>query len=81
MNIEHFKIYGIDNFIIDDDFRKLMQGSNWKKALEELILNFPEKEYEMRFAAKIIEVLHVKSYTQSLQRVDTLWEEIENKTQ
>jgi GTP cyclohydrolase II len=79
MNLERILAYEVDDFIIDDDFRKILKSPDNDRVLENLILNFPEKEREMKCAAEILEALHVNNFTQSTERKDKFWNELKRE--
>lgn len=79
MNSERIATYDVEDFIIDDDFRKILKTAHDDGVLANLVLNFPEKEYEIKFADEILKALHVSNFTQTTQRKEELWNKIKKE--
>lgn len=71
-----FNLYSTEDFILDEDFRKIVKESDNNDRLNELLANLPEKRNEITFAAQIIRGLHVAKYQQPSQRKMELWQNI-----
>lgn len=76
MNSERIITYGVEDFIIDDDFRRILKGINEPRILTNLVSAFPEKESEIKFAFEILKALHVSHISQLPQRKDELWNKL-----
>ncbi|MCX6222890.1 MAG: FecR family protein [Bacteroidia bacterium] len=76
MNLEHFKLYTTDDFIFDDDFRKIVQESGHSDRLKVLLENLPEKRNEINIAVHVLRGLHVERFHQPYQRKKDLWHQI-----
>lgn len=75
-NLENFKLYTTDDFVLDEDFRAIVQGSDSNDALKELLQNLPAKQDEINLAIQIINELHVKKLQQDDKRKHELWQQV-----
>lgn len=75
-NLENFKLYTTDDFVLDEDFRAIVQGSDSNDALKELLQNLPAKKDEINLAIQIINELHVKKFQQDNKRKHELWQQV-----
>jgi len=71
-----FRTYTTDDFILDDDFRKIVRESGSTEQLKELLESLPEKEEEINKAVQILQALQVEKFQQPYQRKRELWEDI-----
>ena len=76
MNKKFFATYTTDDFILDDDFRKIVEESGSTDQLTELIESLPEKKGEIKLAIKILRELQVESFQQSPDRKSEQWQTI-----
>lgn len=76
MNLEHFKTYTTEDFIQDDEFRKIVRDSGRPERLINLMVNLPEKQQEIDLAIEVIRGLHVGKFEQPYQRKKELWHQI-----
>ena len=74
MNQTNFNLYSTDDFILDEDFREIVNESGSTDRLKELLENFPEKEQEINLAVQILQGLRVEKFQQSYQRKEDLWQ-------
>jgi len=75
MDAQQYNHYTVDDFILDDDFRKIVSKSG-SNDLNELINNFPEKKTEILLAAKLIRNLQPGDFYQSDIRKKELWHQL-----
>ena len=75
-NLEDFKSYTTDDFILDKEFREIVRESEFDNRLKELLANLPDKKDEINLAVKILHGLHPKPIRQSNKRKEDLWQEI-----
>ena len=71
-----FRTYTTDDFILDEDFRKIVRESDSNDQLKELLENLPEKKDQINRAVQILQALQVKELKQPYKRKRELWEEI-----
>ena len=76
MNKFFFQTYTTDDFILDDDFRKIVKESGSTNQLKELLESMPEKKDEINRAVQILQALRVENFQQPYQRKRELWEDI-----
>jgi len=76
MNQKNFHLYSTDDFILDEDFRKIVKESGFSDRLKELLERLPEKKYEINLAVKILQSLQVEDFQQISQRKAELWDNI-----
>jgi len=76
MILEHYKAYSTDDFIQDDDFRKIVQDSDRSEILKKIVENLPEKQDEIELAVKVIRGLEVGKFHQPYERKKELWQQI-----
>jgi hypothetical protein len=76
MNTEIFKTFTIDDFILDEDFREIVQNSDSSDRLNDLLERFPEKRREINLAIQVIRGLEVKKFHQPYHRKKELWQQI-----
>lgn len=81
MSPERFETYSVEDFIIDEEFRRMLNSPNADLILNEFIACFPEKEQEAKLAADIINGLKIFTFRQSAARKKELWQKIINETQ
>ncbi len=75
MNLENFKTYTTDDFILDEEFRKIIQESQ-TDGLGELMKTLPEKSRDMKLAAKILREMRPRMFHQPEDRQKELWQQI-----
>lgn len=75
-NLENYNLYTTDDFVLDDDFRAIVQGSDSNDALKELLLSLPAKQEEINLAVQIINGLHVRKFQQDDKRKHDLWQQV-----
>jgi hypothetical protein len=75
MDAQQYNHYTVDDFILDDDFRKIVSRSG-SNDLNELINNFPEKKTEILLAVKLIRNLQPGDFYQSDIRKKELWHQL-----
>ena len=75
MNFEHFKFFTTDDFILDDDFHKIVNDGT-KNQLSELVRSFPEKKEEIALAVKILRGMDAGKFHQDQQKKQDLWNQI-----
>lgn len=79
MNLDFYKTYTTEDFILDEDFREMVRDLSDSHRLRELLESLPEKQAEMQLAAQIINNLNVEKLKQSPKRKKELWQEIVKK--
>jgi len=79
MKTECFANYTSEDFILDNDFRELVQNPDEAEKLKDLIETFPEKRYEINQAIEIIRGLRVMKFQQTNDRKEELWQKIITK--
>lgn len=78
MNLEHLKTYTTDDFILDDDFRKIVQvGEN--DQLEQLLESLPEKKQEIKLAIQVLRGMQAGKFHQDKHRKLEFWQQILHK--
>lgn len=80
MSPERFENYSVEDFIIDEEFRNILNSPNADFILNEFIACFPEKEQEAKLAADIIKGLKIFTFKQPTARKKELWQKIINET-
>lgn len=73
MKTECFVNYTFEDFLLDKDFRALVQNADEAENLKNLIESLPEKRYEINLAIEVIRGLRVTKFQQSSKRKDELW--------
>ncbi len=76
MNSAKFKTYTTDDFILDEDFRKLIKEAGSNNRLSALLEELPEKKEEINLAVQILSGLHSHSILQDHRRKQELWQQI-----
>jgi transmembrane sensor len=76
MDLQQYKNYSADDFILDDDFREMVSKASPDDRFEEFVNNFPEKRAEILLASKIIRNLHPGEFHQANTRKNELWQQI-----
>ncbi|MCE5347926.1 MAG: FecR family protein [Bacteroidales bacterium] len=77
MDIELFRNYRIEDFVLDENFRKLAKGGEKSDYfLKELSEKIPEKRDEITLAVKIINELHTSSIQHNHDRKSALWNDL-----
>jgi hypothetical protein len=71
-----FRKYTCDDFILDDDFRRIVSSPAFSGELIELIQALPEKEEEILLAQEILLHLETPPIRQSEERKQELWNQI-----
>jgi len=79
MSPERFETYSVEDFVIDEEFRKILNSPNADVILNEFIACFPEKEQEAKLAADIVKGLKIFTFKQSTARKKELWQNIVNE--
>ncbi len=74
MDLENFRLYTTDDFILDEEFREIVRESDSIDQLKELLENLPEKRAEIELAAEVLRGLQVKAFQQSDVRKKELWQ-------
>jgi transmembrane sensor len=74
MNLENFKLYTADDFILDEEFRDIVRESDTTDQLKELLESLPEKRIEINLAIQVLHGLQVKKFQQPEQRKKELWQ-------
>lgn len=78
MNLEHFKTYTTDDFILDDNFRKIVQiGAN--DQIEQLLESLPEKKQEIKLAIQILRGMQAGQFRQDKHQKLEFWQQILHK--
>ena len=78
MNLEQYELYSTDDFILDEDFRKIVKSPGCKSQIEELKQAFPEKGKEIDLAVRIILELRQNKVEQAGFRKRKLWLQIQS---
>lgn len=78
MNLEHFKTYTTDDFILDEDFREIVRNP-CSEQLTDLLKFFPEKQKDIDLAVQILRELQTKGFQQTEKRKEELWQQIIRK--
>lgn len=78
MNLEHFKTYTADDFILDEDFREIVKNP-CSDQLTEFLKYFPEKQKDINLAVQILRELQTKEFQQTKKRQEELWQQIIRK--
>ena len=78
MDLEHFKTFTTDDFILDDDFREIVRNES-NGQLKELLESLPDKRQEIILAKKIIGELRSGKYLQNEKRKQELWQQVVQK--
>lgn len=74
---ELFKKYRTEDFVLDENFRKIVEGKgDAYNLLEDLLERFPEKKEDINLAIIILKGLDSDEYRQSTDRKLELWEKI-----
>lgn len=76
INPEKYITYTLDDFILDEDFRKIVRNSGSTDQLKDLLKTLPDKQQEINLAIQIIKGLHVKKIQQPVMRKNELWQQI-----
>lgn len=79
MDLQHYKNYTADDFILDDDFREMVSNAAPDERFDEFINSLPEKRAEILLAAKLIRNLKPGEFHQSEERKKELWQQIEKQ--
>ena len=74
MNPENCRLYTADDFILDEEFRKIVRDSDTTDQLKELLESLPEKRAEINLAIQVLRGLQVKEFQQPEQRKKELWQ-------
>lgn len=80
MSPERFKTYDVEDFIFDEEFRRIFKNPIADKLINEFTERFPEKKQEIIIATDIIKGLKTIPFTQSSERKNKLWLEIVRKS-
>jgi len=75
MNFEQFKFFTTDDFVLDDDFRKIVKYGAGDQ-LNKLIESLPEKKDEIFLAVKILRGMKSGNFHQDQQRKKDFWNQI-----
>lgn len=78
MNLEHFKTYTTDDFILDEDFREIVKNP-CSEQLTDLLKFFPEKKMDINLAVQILRELQTKEFQQTEKKKEELWQQIIRK--
>ncbi len=79
MKQKKISTYSTDDFILDDDFRKIVLGPDASKKIDELLDAYPGKKQDIALAAKIVRTLQVEGFHQEIERKRELWQQIIDK--
>ena len=74
MDLENFRLYTTDDFILDEEFREIVRESDSIDQLKELLESLPEKRNEINLAVEVLRGLKVKAFQQSDLRKRELWQ-------
>jgi ferric-dicitrate binding protein FerR (iron transport regulator) len=78
MNVELYKTYSTDDFILDEDFQKIVQVET-DGQLQELIEGLPEKKNEINLAAQILRGMYAGKFQQDEHKKQEFWQKIIRK--
>jgi ferric-dicitrate binding protein FerR (iron transport regulator) len=73
---QDYSTYNTDNFILDNQFREIVNSKNSKNRLNKLLETYPEKKREIELAASIVRELKPESFHQPEERKQELWHQI-----
>lgn len=73
MNLEKFKLYSAEDFILDDDFRKIVNESYKSDRFKKLLENLPEKRDEINLAVQVLRSFHVEKFHQHAKKKQETW--------
>ncbi|HBL76770.1 MAG: hypothetical protein A2W90_23335 [Bacteroidetes bacterium GWF2_42_66] len=76
MNLEIYKTYSTDDFILDEKFREVVNNPDKKAQLNELLNKLPDKKHEIKLAIQIVQKLHAEKFKQAEKRKQELWQQI-----
>jgi transmembrane sensor len=76
MDKEPYNTYTTDDFILDEDFRKIVRESGSNDRLKELLKALPDKKQEINLSVQILCGMHSELYHQSEPRKKELWTKI-----
>ena len=69
MDFDHYKAYGVEDFILDETFIKLSKGNEVEgKTLDQLRSHFPEKRKEISMAVDILKELNTNKKSLPIDR-------------
>lgn len=78
MNLEQYELYSTDDFILDEDFRRVVKSPDCKSQIEGLKKAFPAKGKEIDLAVRIILELRQSKVEQAGFRKRELWLQIQS---
>ncbi len=76
MNIEQFESYSTDDFVLDEDFRKIVKSEDRDSKIDELKRTFANQAKDIDLAVKIILNFHQEKTEQSEAKKQELWQQI-----
>lgn len=76
MDIQYYKNYTVDDFVLDDNFREIVSNPGTDTYLNEFIHSLPDKKIEIVQAAKLIRNIQPGEFRQSEIRKNLLWQQI-----
>ncbi|MCK9640831.1 MAG: FecR domain-containing protein [Prolixibacteraceae bacterium] len=76
---DHYETYSTDDFILDENFRKIVRTSESNNLLKELQENFPAKRNEMNMAIQVIRGMNSPKFRQTDLKKHEIWEQIVQK--
>lgn len=76
MNLGKFKLYSAEDFILDEDFRKVVREPYSSGRLKRIMENLPEKQDEINIAIEVLNGLLVEKFQQHAKRKQETWRNI-----
>lgn len=76
MNLGKFKFHSAEDFILDEDFRKVVREPYSSGRLKKIIENLPEKQNEINIAIEVLNGLHVEMFQELAKRKQETWRNI-----
>lgn len=76
MNNEQFESYSTDDFVLDEDFRRIVKSPDWKSEIKVLKNLYPSLAKDIDLAVRIIRNLQPEKVSQSESRKQELWQRI-----
>ncbi|MCK9413100.1 MAG: FecR domain-containing protein [Prolixibacteraceae bacterium] len=73
---DHYETYSTDDFILDENFRKIVRTSESNNLLKELKENFPEKRREINMAIQVIRGMSSPKFRQTDHKKLEIWKQI-----
>jgi len=76
MNLGKFKFHSAEDFILDEDFRKVVREPYSSGRLKKIMENLPEKQDEINIAIEVLNGLHVEKFQEHAKRKQETWRNI-----